>query len=42
MDLSTTFVLLLAASGVILLADRMYFKARRQRGERPGLSSASA
>jgi signal peptidase I len=32
MDLSATFVLLLAASGVILLADRMYFKARRQRG----------
>jgi signal peptidase I len=32
MDLSATFVLLLAASGAILLADRMYFKARRQRG----------
>jgi signal peptidase I len=32
MDFSATFVLLLAASGAILLADRMYFKARRQRG----------
>jgi signal peptidase I len=29
MDFSATFVLLLAACGVILLADRMYFKARR-------------
>ena len=32
MDFSSTFVLLLAAAGVILLADRMFFKARRQRG----------
>jgi signal peptidase I len=32
MDFSSTFVLLLAASGVILLADRVFFKARRQRG----------
>src|SRR5580692_1235403 len=32
MDFSATFVLLLAASGAILLADKMYFKARRQRG----------
>ena len=32
MDLSAMFILLLAASGVILLADKMYFKARRQRG----------
>src|SRR3984957_3607276 len=32
MDFSATFVLLLAASGAILLVDRMYFKARRQRG----------
>src|SRR6202522_2929426 len=32
MDFSATFVLLLAASGAILLADRMYFRARRQRG----------
>src|SRR6202789_512498 len=32
MDFSATFVLLLAASGAILLADRMFLKARRQRG----------
>ena len=32
MDLSSTFVLTLAVAGVILAADRMLFKARRQRG----------
>ena len=32
MDFSRIFVLLLAVSGVILAADAMFFKARRQRG----------
>jgi signal peptidase I len=32
MDFASTFVVLLAAAGVILAADRMFFRARRQRG----------
>ncbi len=32
MDLSSLFTLLLVVAGLILLADRLVFKARRQRG----------